>query len=743
MPNRKAIWKSKDQFNHTSTGAPVSDKVEIIGENDDAYLALISKGRPTDNIDFSTPAEYTYDDTKVQILGDKASLKATVAGDGNWPFTTPGNYAYDPNKIEVVGGVAKLVGTPLDPYVWWHLNESYGTVVHDSSGNGNDATLIAMEDGDWQAGKLNNCLSFNAGGTTDEYINAGQIGGIERTDVISVDFWIKVSEYPNGNIRIIYKYDGTQGYVVYCNLAGNIYLFMLDKTFSQRTLQVRGDTPISLNTWHHVALTYDGSSLASGVEFYMDGQLDTKSVYDDDLTGSLLNPAPLRIGGTGISYFLRGHLDEIAAYNRVLTLSEVQQRYNSGNGAETMPGSYITDNPTVYPVSGFNFGNPLGAFTETVIKPTGSEIKYHVSADAGVTWKYWDGSDWIVTDDTYTQANTVTDVNANINELAGSGIFKFRALLHSDDGQQTPELGNIYIAEGVSYTLIPQEIIKINDIQPAHVYRWLSTAETVLKPAGTFIKYQYSIDGGTIWSGTWLTEPELEAALYALVLTGDGTDTLKIKFQLITTDTLQTPEIDNLAVTYEVGYEDSGSYISTSYYPRTSWVGTYIGKISFDIENFPGTSVVVYARAVNEVLEDNYNQPWTIYNNEDIIGICGYMMQWYVELTTTNPAVTPKLNSLDIEFHPLIGTLRTMDAMVQDTNEKVIRILGLVHENIGMDQHVYTKYQGMQLLTSARLRIYSDPASAAALADTNITATYTVTATWTDDKLSTYTVVKQ
>lgn len=72
---------------------------------------------------------------------------------------------------------------------------------------------------------------------------------------------------------------------------------------------------------------------------------------------------------------------------------------------------------------------------------------------------------------------------------------------------------------------------------------------------------------------------------------------------------------------------------------------------------------------------------------------------------------------------------------------ELTRVLGLVQENYYLDQMVYSTYQGAQLLTSGRIRIYSDAISIGT--DSNVIAIYNITANWIDDKLQTYKVVKQ
>jgi len=68
------------------------------------------------------------------------------------------------------------------------------------------------------------------------------------------------------------------------------------------------------------------------------------------------------------------------------------------------------------------------------------------------------------------------------------------------------------------------------------------------------------------------------------------------------------------------------------------------------------------------------------------------------------------------------------------------RTLGLTQENYYLDNTEYTEYQGATLLTSGRLRIYSDASSVGTSSD--VIAVYQITSTWSGDELETYKVVK-
>lgn len=84
------------------------------------------------------------------------------------------------------------------------------------------------------------------------------------------------------------------------------------------------------NFWHHVFVTYDGSSTARGVTIYIDGHPVAVNVIVDSLSGGMRTPVPLRIGMRHVFDSFQGKIDDVRFYNRQLSDSEVSQVFNVG-----------------------------------------------------------------------------------------------------------------------------------------------------------------------------------------------------------------------------------------------------------------------------------------------------------------------------------------------------------------------------------------------------------------------------
>ena len=107
----------------------------------------------------------------------------------------------------------------------YKLNENSGTNAPDSSGNGFNGTLVNMVDGDWVAGKLNNCLTFNDGNS--EYVNCGDIADFERTDPFSVEAWINTGDVSNFILSRDLRSGTFRGWILRKLRRARFYLYFL------------------------------------------------------------------------------------------------------------------------------------------------------------------------------------------------------------------------------------------------------------------------------------------------------------------------------------------------------------------------------------------------------------------------------------------------------------------------------------------------------------------------------------
>lgn len=203
---------------------------------------------------------------------------------------------------------------------------------------------------------------------------------------------------------------------------------------------LQSTTATQNTSWHHIAATYDGSTM----KIYIDGVLDNSgsaSLSIPNTTKSLLVGTTYGSTSSGVAQgYFNGTLDEL----RISTSAR---------------SSFTT---TPYSASAQTVSNTTAVFTEDIASfagfvttetLNGGTVMYRLSTDGGSTWKYWDSDSWETSAST-SQANTEADINTNIPTLpiSSSGI-KWQAILDGDGTQQVTV--NEVIVEANSDTTNP------------------------------------------------------------------------------------------------------------------------------------------------------------------------------------------------------------------------------------------------------------------------------------------------
>jgi hypothetical protein len=197
---------------------------------------------------------------------------------------------------------------------------------------------LVVVDGGLQFDGVDEVAYFN------QSASAGDLGKFERTDSFSVEYLVDMDASDTG-FQSLFGRDSrfNSGYISYRGWgveyrAGKIRFF-LDHKLTQLSAELNPDgvSVITSDTKygkHHVIITYDGTSLASGVTMYVDGVEEVLVVEDDNLTGTIIstgfsNDVTFVVGQRygGPSWYPTCNLKNISIYNKVLSVAEVAQNY--------------------------------------------------------------------------------------------------------------------------------------------------------------------------------------------------------------------------------------------------------------------------------------------------------------------------------------------------------------------------------------------------------------------------------
>jgi hypothetical protein len=155
------------------------------------------------------------------------------------------------------------------------------------------------------------------------FLDVGDVGNFGFYDKFTLAAWV----YPKELNGTIVSRNTDTAYAEGYELAienGKVQL-NLSKRWLDDALRVETEAALTLEHWHHVVATYDGSRWATGVHIYIDGKDQPLKVNLDELNQSFETKEPFRIGSRGAGRRFHGRIAEVRVYNRALTPEEAEQ----------------------------------------------------------------------------------------------------------------------------------------------------------------------------------------------------------------------------------------------------------------------------------------------------------------------------------------------------------------------------------------------------------------------------------
>ncbi len=205
---------------------------------------------------------------------------------------------------------------------------------------------------DWAQAAVNNTNGFGQGAKVggssfsntksieldgiDDYVDCGDndnlsFGNGVTDSPFSISAWIKIGQTTAQGIFTKYGSGSSTREYLFYTTGGKLRLLFIDASNGANNFAT-GTTSLSINTWYHVACTYDGrggSTAYNGMTLYINGVSESVTTSGGSYTAMTNTTQVVEIGKYSTNELL-GNIDEVSVFNSELSASDVTSIYNSG-----------------------------------------------------------------------------------------------------------------------------------------------------------------------------------------------------------------------------------------------------------------------------------------------------------------------------------------------------------------------------------------------------------------------------
>lgn len=217
--------------------------------------------------------------------------------------------------LPLLAGLAKT-SDAVDPkhiVGLWLFDDGAGNVAKDTSGNKHDGTISGAK---WTKGKYEGALEFDG---IDDFVEVPAADDLVL-ETFTIEAWVKIKHGPDWQ-SILMKGQEPRNYLLVTNKDNDVALLSFTSGGRGQWKSAFGKTPLTDDTWKHVAGAYDGKFMRVYVNGVMEGEVPQPTKPD-----KAAEPAKVKIGnGSADGHPIKGLLDEVALYSIALTEDEVKK----------------------------------------------------------------------------------------------------------------------------------------------------------------------------------------------------------------------------------------------------------------------------------------------------------------------------------------------------------------------------------------------------------------------------------
>jgi Protein of unknown function (DUF1553)/Protein of unknown function (DUF1549)/Concanavalin A-like lectin/glucanases superfamily/Planctomycete cytochrome C len=227
-------------------------------------------------------------------------------------------------QSELLASGSEIVLQSADPpglSIHLPLDEKSGGTAADTIDEKKPATVAGQSK--WIDGRRGGAIEFTG---KDAYVTLGNVAAFRKADKFSIGAWIRTPGDVTG--AAISKMDQARNTGYEVQIAGRRVAAILARSAPDLAMNVlTSNDVLTPGKWHHVLVTYDGSSRATGISIYVDGKQQPLDIRSDQLgTYDFNTGKPLQLGRRDqVLPFIGGAIDDVRIYDRRLSESEATQ----------------------------------------------------------------------------------------------------------------------------------------------------------------------------------------------------------------------------------------------------------------------------------------------------------------------------------------------------------------------------------------------------------------------------------
>lgn len=299
----------------------------------------------------------------------------------------------------------------------YHLDSN----VNDSSGRGNNGTVVGSLSYDTSNKKFGTACWNNSAGLAGNYFKVPNNSTTNYFEALTVTAWVYFDDPTNTGGLVVAPYtniDSSNYFYLSASPTGITGYFRDGRTGAEYAHTLYPDL-FGYKQWHHVAMVWDGRRELEGTRLYLDGVRLYDTTYNVTNFGNFFElryfDKEMYVGNYfwGADYPFKGRIDEVAIYNRPLSDDEIMRQYRRG-----------------------------------------SEIKFQCRSAASVS--ELEAADFIGPDGTTSTFYSTPSGTSFGEEIAAGRYFQYRAYLFGG-GISTPSLDSVTVTYNTSSTFTDDE----------------------------------------------------------------------------------------------------------------------------------------------------------------------------------------------------------------------------------------------------------------------------------------------